>query len=130
MAVIEIANNLVDLTKGANFDDWGTNSGAKHYADILLAIEQQVSLSTVSRQEVTTVESNIALKITSVMPNQRAGFSFAVFGSGEQDFVEEGIRTYIDPEELPAERRASVSLPSDIFNTPGSGKYYSAITHT
>ena len=126
-AVIEIANNLVDLTEEAKFDNCNAASGARHYTDILLGIEQQVSRSTLSGQKVTTVEPNIALTITTVMPNRNAGFSFAVLGSGGEDFIERGIGTYNDPKEIPVDIRASVSLPSAMFDTPGSGKYHCTI---
>ena len=120
--VIEIANNLVDLTEEANDDDGSTDDSAEYYADILLAIEQQVNRSTASGQNLTSVEPNIAVTITTVMPNQPSGFSFAVLSSDRNEFSEEDIQTYNDPENIPQESRASVSLPSAIFNTSENGK--------
>ena len=131
MTVIEIANNLIDLTEGANFDDGSAVASARFYADILLAIEQQVNRTTASGQNLTTVESNIALTITTVMPNQGTGLSFAVLSSSSENFHEEDTQTYNGPKEIPEESRTYVSLPSGIFNPSGSGKNHSAIiTHT
>ena len=116
MTVIEIANNLVDLTEEANDEDGSDDTSVEHYADILLAIEQQVSRSTGSGLNLTTIEPNIALTITTVMPNQPAGFSFAVLSSDGEDFRKGDIQTYNDPDDIPNETRTSVSLPSAIFN--------------
>ena len=125
--VIEIANNLVDLTEEANDEDGSADASAEHYADILLAIEQQVNRTTASGQNLTTVEPNIALTITTVMPNQPAGFSFAVLSSDGEEFNEQDIRTYNDPDDIPNDSRTSVSLPSAIFDTSGNGKKHIVI---
>ena len=127
MSVIEIANNLIDLTEGANFDDGTAVASAGFYADILLAIEQQVNRTTASGQNLTTVEPNIALTITTVMSNQGTGLSFAVLSSSSENFRKEDTQTYNDPKEIPEESRTYLSLPSGIFNTSGSGKNHSAI---
>ena len=126
--VIEIVNSLVDLTEEADVDDKSADASAEHYADILLAIEEQVNRSTASGQNLTTVEPNIALTITTVMPNQPSGFSFAVLSSDREEFSEEDIQTYKDPEKIPQESRASVSLPSVLFNTSENGKKSSIVS--
>ena len=119
----------MDLTRGDDFDDGSADSSAEYYADILLAFEQHVNQSTASGLYLTTVEPNVALTITSVMPNQLAGFSFVVLSTGGEEFVEEGIRTYNDPEEIPEERRASVALPAAIFNTSAKGTNHFSRVH-
>ena len=112
----------MDLTEEASDEDGGDDTSAEHYADILLAIEQQVNRSTASGKNLTTVEPNLAVTITTVMPNQPAGFSFAVLGSDEEEFNEEDIQTYNNPDDIPNESRTSVSLPAAIFDTSGNGK--------
>lgn len=120
-AVVEIVNNLVDLTEEADVDEESAEASSEHYADISLAIEEQITRSTAAGQNLTTVEPNIAVTITTVMPNQPA-FSFAVLSDEGEEFNEEDIQTYNDPDDIPNDSRASVSLPSAIFNTSGNGK--------
>ena len=124
--VVEIVNNLVDLTEETDVEDGSADTSAEYYADISLAIEQQITQSTASGQNLTTVEPNIAVTITTVMPNQPA-FSFAVLSSEGEEFNKEDIQTYSDPYDIPNDSRASVSLPAAIFNTSGNGKNRFAI---
>lgn len=121
VAVIESVDNLVVLTEKTEENQVDETSAAD-YHDIALGIEQQVSRATASGQNITAVEPNIAVTITTIKPNQPQGISMAVRSTNEANFQEGDVKIYSDPDDLPEERRTAVILPSVIFNTTNNGK--------
>ena len=115
-----VLNNLVDLTAPGSAE-----MNEEHYADIILATEEQLERAIVFGQNITTVEPNVALVIATQIPTHPSEFTFVVLSGDDDDFRKEDLQVYSHPTNIMEDRRVSVSLPASIFNITsqaGNGK--------